>query len=228
MFLLLIFTYFSVLQCTNHQPISVTDSVWSVNHVKPFISSCLQNLRFLNFALGRGCGPGSPPSLLWVRQCRPDIKPCTVVQPTYQRLNQRANGDAKFAADTRLEFQATINIRESGEVNYREVSTNCRRVVKFTSPSALPPWKNPGSHSTREWVGLWAGLDVLKRKVCFPLPEFEPRSSCLLATPTKISRSIFSKNIYKFNLKTLSSMYCFQLIYSTEQVWQTTLIGFSV
>jgi hypothetical protein len=79
--------YFSVLHCTSHQLISITDSVQSVNHVKPFVLSCF----FLNFVLGRGCSPGSPPSLLWVRQCRLSIKPCTAVQPTYQRLNQRAN-----------------------------------------------------------------------------------------------------------------------------------------
>jgi hypothetical protein len=166
---------------------------------------------FFTSCFGEGLQPRQPPSLFWVRHCRPDIKPCTVVQPTYQRLNQRANGDAKFAADTRLEFQATIKLRESSEVKYREVSTKCWRVVKFTSRLLYPRESTPVASLS------WFGRFEEKSLLC-PVPEFEPRSSCLLDTPTKISRSICSKDIYKFNLKTLSSKYCFHLIYSTEQV----------
>jgi hypothetical protein len=53
--------YFSIFQYTSHQPISVGDLVWSINHVKPLISLCLQNLCFLNFALGWGLQPSSHP-----------------------------------------------------------------------------------------------------------------------------------------------------------------------
>jgi len=52
---------------SNHQPISVADLGRSVNNLKPFISLCLQNMRFLNFALGGGGGlrrrAFPPPSL---------------------------------------------------------------------------------------------------------------------------------------------------------------------
>lgn len=108
---------------------------------------------FFYFALRRSCSPDSLHSQLWVRQCHPDIKLCTVVQPTYQRLNQRANGDAKFAADTCLEFQATIKRREWGEVKYRAVSTNCRRVVKFTSRLLYPRERTPVAiQQATEWA----------------------------------------------------------------------------
>jgi len=169
-----------VLQCTNHQPISVNDSVWSVNHVKPFISSHLQNLCFLNFALVRGCSPGSLNSLLWVRQCRPDIKRRTVVQPTYQQLNQRANGDAKFAADTCLEFQATIKLREWSEVKYTEVSTNCRRVVKFTSRLLYPRKRTPVATSQEnEWAPelVWTFWSEKSVSLCRNLNSVRPAYS---------------------------------------------------
>jgi hypothetical protein len=119
------------------------------------------------FVLVRGCSPGSPPFLLRVRQSRPDIKPHTVVQPTYQLLNQRANGDAKFAVDTRLEFQATIKLRESREVKYREVSTNCRRVVKFTF-RLLYPGKEPRWTLNRRLSGPLSQLGRFEEKSMFP------------------------------------------------------------
>jgi hypothetical protein len=53
---------FQYSKCTSHRPISVADLSWSVNHIEPVTTSCLQNLCFLYFALGGG-GPGgwSPP-----------------------------------------------------------------------------------------------------------------------------------------------------------------------
>ena len=60
-----IYIYFSKFQCTSHQPVSVTDFGWRVNHVKLLISLCLQNLYlFLNLLWGGRLQP--PP--LWVRQ----------------------------------------------------------------------------------------------------------------------------------------------------------------
>jgi len=53
---------FSVFQYTSHQPISVADLGQSVNHVQHLIPSCLQNLCFVNFALGSEC-------------CRPEALP---------------------------------------------------------------------------------------------------------------------------------------------------------
>ena len=44
------------------KPISVTDLGWSIYHVKPLLSLCLQNLCFLNFALVEGgCSPAASP-----------------------------------------------------------------------------------------------------------------------------------------------------------------------
>ena len=44
------------------KPISVTDLGWSINHVKPLLSSCLKSLYFFNFALGEGgCSPAANP-----------------------------------------------------------------------------------------------------------------------------------------------------------------------
>ena len=52
--------YFSIFQCIIHHPISVTNLCCSLNHVRDFISSCLQNLSLLNFAL-RGSAARQPP-----------------------------------------------------------------------------------------------------------------------------------------------------------------------
>jgi hypothetical protein len=38
--------HFSMVQCTSHQPITVADLGLRVNHLKPVISSYLQNLFF--------------------------------------------------------------------------------------------------------------------------------------------------------------------------------------
>ena len=130
---------------------------------------------FFNFALGRGCSPGSLHSLLWVCQCHPDIKLCTVVQPTYQRLNQRANGDAKFAADTCLEFQATILRREWGEV-----STDCRRVVKFTSRLLYPRERTPeATQQETEWAPelVWTFWSEKSVPLCRNLNPVRPACS---------------------------------------------------
>lgn len=55
---------FSVFQYTGHQPTSVADLGRSVNRVKHLISSCLQNVCFVNFALGRECcSPAALPPL---------------------------------------------------------------------------------------------------------------------------------------------------------------------
>jgi len=208
--------------------ISVTDSEWTVNYVNLSYNRVYKICVLFNFVLGRGCSPGSPHSLLWVRQCRPDIKPCTVVQPTYQRLNQRANGDAKYAADTCLEYHAMIKLRESSEVKYREVSTNCMWVFNFTF-RLLYPWERTTVATQQETgrapVPFWKFWREKSVSFCRNLDPVRPACS-LLVTPTKISRSICSKNIY--NLKTLSGMYCLLLIYSNEQVWQTPLAGFRV
>jgi predicted transcriptional regulator len=48
--------YFSIVQCTSHQPISVADLGYSVNHVKSLISPCLQNLISFFISLGGGGG----------------------------------------------------------------------------------------------------------------------------------------------------------------------------
>jgi hypothetical protein len=60
------YLYFSILPCTSHHPIAVADLGWSVDHTKPLIRSCLQNLCSLNFTLGGrggggGCNPAAPP-----------------------------------------------------------------------------------------------------------------------------------------------------------------------
>ena len=47
--------------CTRHQPISVADSGWKVNHIKCLTQKSLQNLRFLYLDLWRGgCSPTPP------------------------------------------------------------------------------------------------------------------------------------------------------------------------
>lgn len=106
---------------------------------KAFHIIVLQNVFFL-FCFGEGLQPRQPPSLLWVRQCRPtsSLALCYSLHLHTSDSTSVQMTTPEFAADTRLEFQAMIKQSESSGVKYS------RRVVNFTSrllhPRERPRW----------------------------------------------------------------------------------------
>ena len=56
---------FKKFYCISHQPISMADCGWGVNHVKRLILSCLQNMFFFRFQ-EVSCRAANPPLPSWV------------------------------------------------------------------------------------------------------------------------------------------------------------------
>jgi hypothetical protein len=47
---------------------------------------------------------------------------------------------------------------------------------QFHPPAAFPLWQTSSTNWTGDWVGLWDGLGVLKKKSLFPLEGFKYRT----------------------------------------------------
>jgi hypothetical protein len=89
---------------------------------------------FFNFALGRGCSPGSPPPYFGCANVAPTSSLALWYSLHTSDSTSVQMATPEFAADTRFEFQATIKLCESSGVKYSW------RVVKFTS-QLLYPWE---------------------------------------------------------------------------------------